>query len=416
MLGPWRRDPGALGAGEQVGHRGLVLGERAVVEVGGVLEMARVALGVHLDVEHAPRDGAALARWQQARVLDGVLQGEEHARARAGVALVHQHRAALQQIAMALEREVERGVEQRVARADEGRERLALRRDQVLLEGDALVARKHRIARTDLAVAVAHRRRDVGDLVAARLALADRAAQALEGFQEERLDVVRLQPARLSPLHLLAHARHAARVHRVVGQRPLLDQALEVRPVDSVLDGARQAVPDLRLVPVADGLDEQVAKRSACPHRKLELAEHIEHLTAQRLARFLELLEQPAIHVALAGLLGDQVPQVADLGLADAVDAAEALLQAVRVPGQVVVHHQVGALQVDAFAGGVGGEQYLDLGVVQEALLRLAPLLAAHAAVDQDQRLRAAEQRADLALEVGERVAVLGEEHELLAR
>ena len=130
-------------------------------------------VGVHLDVEHAPRDGAALARRQQARVLDGVLEVEEHARARAGVALVHQHRAALQEIAVALEREVERGVEQRVARADEGRERLALRRDQVLLEGDALVARQHRIARADLAVAVAHRRGHVGDLVAARLALAD---------------------------------------------------------------------------------------------------------------------------------------------------------------------------------------------------------------------------------------------------
>ena len=79
---------------------------------------------------------------------------------------------------------------------------------------------------------------------------------------------------------------------------------------------------------------------------------------------------------------------MADLGLADAVDAAEALLQAVRVPGQVVVHHQVRALQVDALAGGVGGEQHLHLGVVQEALLRLAPLLAAHAAVDQHHRLR----------------------------
>jgi hypothetical protein len=52
----------------------------------------------------------------------------------------------------------------------------------------------------------------------------------------------------------------------------------------------------------------------------------------------------------------------------------------------------VRTLQVDAFAGGVGSEQHLDLGVVQEALLRLAPLLATHAAVDQHHRPRAAEQ------------------------
>ena len=84
--------------------------------------------------------------------------------------------------------------------------------------------------------------------------------------------------------------------------------------------------------------------------------------------------------------------------------------------GQVVVHHQVRALQVDALAGGVGGEQDLHLGVEQEALLRLAPLLAPHPAVDQDHRVLAAEQGADLALEVGERVPVLGEDDDLLAR
>jgi hypothetical protein len=55
------RDPGTLGAGKEVGHRGLVLGERTIVEVGRVVQMARVSLGVHLDVEHAPRNSAALA-------------------------------------------------------------------------------------------------------------------------------------------------------------------------------------------------------------------------------------------------------------------------------------------------------------------------------------------------------------------
>ena len=53
---------------------------------------------------------------------------------------------------------------------------------------------------------------------------------------------------------------------------------------------------------------------------------------------------------------------------------------------------------------------------MQEARLRLAPFLAAHAAVDQHHGLRAAEQRADLALEITQRVAMLGEEHQLLAR
>ena len=56
-----------------------------------------------------------------------------------------------------------------------------------------------------------------------------------------------------------------------------------------------------------------------------------------------------------------------DLCLADPVDAAEALFQPVRVPRQVVVDHQVAALQVDAFAGGVGRQQYLHCGSCRKA-------------------------------------------------
>ena len=137
---------------------------------------------------------------------------------------------------MALEGQVDDRVEQRMARADEGGQRLARRRDQRLLEGDALVARQHRLADADQAVAVAHRRRDVGDLVAARLALLGRAAQALEGLEEEGLDVVRLQAAGLGPLHLLADALDPAGVHRVVGERALFEQVLELAAVERVLD------------------------------------------------------------------------------------------------------------------------------------------------------------------------------------
>ena len=70
-----------------------------------------------------------------------------------------------------------------------------------------------------------------------------------------------------------------------------------------------------------------------------------------------ELLEQALEDVALAGFRGWRpCSRVADLGLADAVDAAEALLQPVGVPREVVVDHQVGVLQVHAFARRVGGD------------------------------------------------------------
>ena len=183
--------------------------------------------------------------------------------------------------------------------------------------------------------------------------------------------------------------------------------------VERVLDDLGKPRAHLRLLAVANGFDQQLAQR---PAFELKLAEHVEHLAAERLARLLQLLQQPAIDVAFAGLLRDQVPEVADFGLADAVDAPEALLQPVRVPRQVVIHHQVRALKVDAFASRVGRQQHLDFGIVPEGFLRLHPLLAAHAAMDDDDGLAAAEQRRDAPLQVVERVAVLGEDDELLVR
>ena len=106
---------------------------------------------------------------------------------------------------------------------------------------------------------------------------------------------------------------------------------------------------------------------------------------------------------------------MADLRLADAVDAAEALLDAVGVPGQVVVDHEVGALQVYALAGGVRGHQHAHGAVLLELLLRAVAVVAGHAALDGEHRVLSAQQLADLGCQVLQRVLVLREDDELLA-
>ena len=55
---------------------------------------------------------------------------------------------------------------------------------------------------------------------------------------EEGLDVVRLQPARLGTLHVFADAAHAARVHGIVGQRPFIEQVLQMAAVQRVFEDA----------------------------------------------------------------------------------------------------------------------------------------------------------------------------------
>src|SRR5208337_1747247 len=102
-----------------------------------------------------------------------------------------------------------------------------------------------------------------------------------------------------------------------------------------------------------------------------------------------------------------------DLGLADAVDATEALLQAVRIPGQVVVDHKVSALQVDSLAGCVGGEEDLDFLVMRERLLGLAPILAADAAMNDDDCLGPSNECSYAFGKIVQGVAMLGEDDEL---
>ena len=66
-----------------------------------------------------------------------------------------------------------------------------------------------------------------------------------------------------------------------------------------------------------------------------------------------------------------------NFGLTNAVNAAKALLQPVGIPGQIVVDHQVGALQVDAFASSVGGDENLHLWIMAKGFLHLHTLFTA---------------------------------------
>ena len=67
---------------------------------------------------------------------------------------------------------------------------------------------------------------------------------------------------------------------------------------------------------------------------------------------------------------------MADLALTDSVDAPKTLFQAIGIPRQVVIDHQVGTLQVNAFTCCIGGNQHLHIFVLRKQLLRLTTILA----------------------------------------
>ena len=114
----------------------------------------------------------------------------------------------------------------------------------------------------------------------------------------------------------------------------------------------------------------------------------VQRAIAQRPQSHVRFLEEAEIDIALSRFLGNQVPQVAYFGLADAVDASEPLFNPVGVPGQIVVDHQVCPLQVDALPGSIGRNQKGDIFFLCEPLLDLAAVLPLDPPVDGDNSLR----------------------------
>ena len=99
-------------------------------------------------------------------------------------------------------------------------------------------------------------------------------------------------------------------------------------------------------------------------HARFHRAEHFV-AGAEDAVEQAELLIEQLVDALVGGvLLVEEVDHHHVELLTVAVAAADALLDALGVPGQVVVDHQIAELQVDALGGGLGGNQ--NGGVVAE--------------------------------------------------
>src|SRR5690606_23704546 len=104
--------------------------------------------------------------------------------------------------------------------------------------------------------------------------------------------------------------------------------------------------------------------------------------------------------------------RVYDAPLADAIEAADPLLDPQRIPRYLQIDDPAcGCLQVEPLAADVGGQKYGRLSA-EEPLDRLATLQIGQATVDDGEATDAAENAFDSL----ERVAEFGEEDERLAR
>ena len=93
---------------------------------------------------------------------------------------------------------------------------------------------------------------------------------------------------------------------------------------------------------------------------------------------------QAVYHSLLDGVLRDEVEHLHGHLLPDAVDAADALLQYGRVPGQVEVDDDAGSLQVESRGTCVGGEEDAALAVVLEVFYDVVAFPVLHSAMQED--------------------------------
>jgi hypothetical protein len=223
---------------------------------------------------------------------------------------------------------------------------------------------------------------------------------------------VRLQASSLSSLHLLSNLIYLALVQYVMTERTLFDERNQLVAVERRVDDLLHSFANLGTVAQANGLDQELSKWSVVER---QLSQDVEDFAAERLGLPRELLEQSVVDVAFARLMRDQTPEVTHLCLADAVDPAESLFEAIRVPREIVIHHQVRTLQVDALASSVGGDEDQDLRVVLEGGLGFAPFVSVESTVNRNDSLTAAKHAADAFDQVVQRVAMFREDDQLAA-
>src|ERR1035441_7830271 len=101
----------------------------------------------------------------------------------------------------------------------------------------------------------------MGDLVSSSFTQFGRPSEAIECFQEERLDVVGLEPSSFGALHLLANAEDSAGVHCVVGECALFHEFLQMGPVQCVGHDLIQTVANFWTRALTDRLNKQISQR-----------------------------------------------------------------------------------------------------------------------------------------------------------
>src|SRR5262249_22324178 len=114
-------------------------------------------------------------------------------------------------------------------------------------------------------------------------------------------------------------------------------------------------------------------------------------------------------NISFSSLRSNQVPQMTHLSLPNSVNSSESLFDSVGVPRQVIINHQVTALQVDALSSSISRYEKFYFPVLGESILRLFSFLTVHGTVYRDYRFRFPSQGSNLVHKIIQSVNVFCE-------
>lgn len=259
-----------------------------------------------------------LAGGGNAAILNAVLQEENRAELFSCIRLIDEHGTCLHQVIVLLSDQADDRFKQGVAWAYKSSHRLLV--DLRFFEADAFVLFLNRRAGPDLPVPFANDHRNMCQLPATLLAFFDLSAKCLEGFDEEALNVMRLESLRFGPLHLKPELVNLGRRHRIIGQRAPFEQIQKMLLIHGAVHDLKELRLDLFLLAILNSFKQEVTQRGAFE----QLSQDVVDPSSQSFPCRFELLEEARVDLALSCVSRDKVPKVADLSLPNPVDAPEA--------------------------------------------------------------------------------------------
>ncbi|MBR3688718.1 MAG: hypothetical protein IKL85_06565, partial [Lentisphaeria bacterium] len=179
--------------------------------------------------------------------------------------------------------------------------------------------------------------RHTGYLVPAFPSVADVSADKFERGFEERADETRLKLPRFGLIHLFLDGKQHFLGHSLVNQGISPDNFLQMGRIQGFGELFRHPLLRFRAFSLANGLNQQFFEGNIVE----SIAQNVENTATKGVTLNIQLLEQGLEDFTLAGFVRDHVPEMTSFRLTDTVNTTETLFQAIRVPWEVVVDHQV---------------------------------------------------------------------------